>query len=37
MKCNETTDEPPTISEERSLQLSCYISSGKLNKENQIS
>ncbi len=29
MKCNEAPEEPPTVSEERLLQLSCFINQGK--------
>ena len=29
MKCNEAPEETPTVSEERLLQLSCFINQGK--------
>lgn len=29
MKCNEAPEEVPTVSEERFLQLSCFINQGK--------
>jgi len=29
MKCNEAPEEPPTVSEERLLQLSCFINQGE--------
>lgn len=30
MKCNEAPEETPTVSEERLLQLSCFINQGKI-------
>jgi hypothetical protein len=36
MKCNETSDETPTVSEERLLQLSCFINQGKVNSKTNI-
>jgi hypothetical protein len=29
MKCSEAPEETPTVSEERLLQLSCFINQGK--------
>ena len=30
MKCNEAPEETPAVSEERLLQLSCFISQGRI-------